>query len=51
MKKHDKEHKHFLVVLNHVAYRLLKILYALIKNGEMYNPMYVNRDPRLKAAD
>lgn len=51
MKKHDIEHKHYFVVLNNVANRLLKILYTLIKKGEMYNPMYVNRDPRLKAAD
>lgn len=48
MKKYDVEHKHFFVVLNNVANRLLKILYALVKKGEMYNPMYIPRDPRLK---
>lgn len=48
MKKYDIEHKHIFVVLNNVANRLLKILYSLIKKGEMYNPMYIPRDPRLK---
>lgn len=48
MRKYDVEHKHIFVVLNNVANRLLKILYSLIKKGEMYNPMYISRDPRLK---
>lgn len=48
MKKYDVEHKHIFVVLNNVANRLLKILYALMKKGELYNPMYIPRDPRLK---
>lgn len=48
MKKHEIEHKHIFVVLNNVANRLLKILYALVKKGEFYNPMYLPRDPRLK---
>ena len=48
MKKHDTEHKHIFVVLNNIANRLLKILYALIKKGEMYDPQYLPRDPRLK---
>lgn len=51
MKKYDVEHKHIFVVLNNVANRLLKILYALIKKGEMYNPLYLPRDPRLKTAN
>lgn len=51
MKKHDVEHKHIFVVLNNVANRLLKILYALVKKGEMYNPQYIARDPRLKIAN
>lgn len=50
MKKHDVEHKHIFVVLNNVANRLLKILYALVRKGEMYNPLYLQRDPRLKMA-
>ncbi len=48
MKKYDVEHKHIFVVLNNVANRLLKILYALVKSGKMYDPLYVQRDPRLK---
>ncbi len=48
MKKHDVEHKHIFVVPNNVANRLLKILYALVKSGKMYDPSYVPRDPRLK---
>lgn len=48
MKKYDVEHKHIFVVLNNVANRLLKILYALVKKGEMYDPKYLPRDPRLK---
>ncbi len=48
MKKYDVEHKHIFVVLNNVANRLLKILYTLIKKGEMYDPMYIPQDPRLK---
>lgn len=48
MKKYDVEKKHFFLVLNNVANKLLTILYALIKKGEMYNPSYLPRDPRLK---
>ena len=48
MKKYDVEKKHFFLVLNNVANKLLAILYALIKKGEMYNPTYLPRDPRLK---
>lgn len=50
MKKLDVEHKHIFVVLNNVANRLLKILYALVKKGEMYDASYLPRDPRLKLA-
>lgn len=48
MKKLDVERKHFFVVMNNIANRLLKILYALVKSGKMYDPMYRPRDPRLK---
>lgn len=51
MKKYDVEHKHIYVVLNNVANRLLKILYALVKSGKTYDSHYVPRDPRLKIAD
>lgn len=48
MKKYDVEHKHIYVVLNNVANRLLKILYALVKKGELYDSNYLPRDPRLR---
>lgn len=48
MKKHDVERKHIFLVLNNIANRLLKILYALVKKGQMYDPTYLPRDPRLK---
>ena len=50
MKKYNVEHKHIYVVLNNVANRLLKILYALVKKGEMYDSSYLPKDPRLKLA-
>lgn len=50
MKKHEVEKKHKFVVLNNVANRLLRILYALIKSDKMYDPQYLPRDPRLKIA-
>ena len=51
MKKYDVEHKHIFVVLNNVANRLLKILYSLVKKGDMYDPRYLPRDPRLKTTN
>ncbi len=48
MKKYDVEKKHFFLVLNNVANKLLAILYAMIKKGEMYNPSHLPCDPRLK---
>lgn len=45
-KKTVVEHKHPFVVLNNVANKILKILYALISKGEMYDPDYVQDDPR-----
>ena len=48
MKKYDVEKKHIYVVLNNIANKLLKILYAMIKKGELFNPLYLPRDPRLK---
>ena len=50
MKKYDVEHKHIFVVMNNVANRLLKILYALVRKGELYDPSYSQTDPRLKIA-
>lgn len=48
MKKKDVEKKHFFLVMNNIANRLLKILYAMVKKGEMFNPCFIPRDPRLK---
>lgn len=51
MKKYDIEHKHIFIVMNNVANRLLKIIYALVKKGKLFDPSYVPRDPRLKPAN
>lgn len=51
MKKHEVEKKHIFLVLNNVANKLLKILYALVKKGQMYDPNFLPRDPRLKTAN
>ena len=48
MKKLEVEKKHFFIVMNNIANRLLKILYALIRTGKTYDPLYISRDPRLK---
>lgn len=48
MKKEQTEHKHYFLVMNNIANRLLKIIYALVKKREFYNPDFVPRDPRLK---
>jgi transposase len=50
MKKYDIEHKHFFVVMNNIANKLLKILYAMVKSGEKYNPSHIPTDPRFKLA-
>lgn len=47
MKKYDVEKKHFFLVMNNVANKLLTTLYALVKKREMYNPYYLPTDPRL----
>lgn len=51
MKKCDIEHKPFFVVMNNVANKLLRILYALINSGKTYDPMFLPRDPRLKTSN
>lgn len=50
MKKLQIERKHFFVVMNNIANRLLRILYALIRSGKHFDPTYLPRDPRLKIA-
>lgn len=51
MKKLDVEKKHFFVVMNNIANRLLKIIYALVRKGEMFDPNFVTIDPRLEACN
>lgn len=48
MKKLDVERKHYFLVMNNIANRLLKILYTLIRTGQFYDPLYLPGDPRLK---
>jgi hypothetical protein len=48
MKKYDVEHKHFFVVMNNIANKLLKIIYAMVKSGKKYDPSHIPTDPRLK---
>jgi transposase len=40
------EGKHFFLVMNNVANKILRILFAVIKSGQPYDPMYVRLDPR-----
>ena len=42
------EGKHFFLVMNNVANKILRILFAVIKSGEPYDPMYIQLDPREK---
>lgn len=51
MKKLEVEKKHYFLVMNNIANRLLKIMYSMIKKGELFNPDFMPRDPRLKLAN
>ena len=42
------EGKHFFLVMNNVANKMLRILFAVIKSGQPYDPMYIRLDPREK---
>ena len=42
------EGKHFFLVMNNVANKILRILFAVIKSGQPYDPIYVRLDPREK---
>lgn len=42
------EGKHFFLVMNNVANKILRILFAVIKSGKPYDPMYIQLDPREK---
>lgn len=49
-KKKDVERKHYFVVMNNIANKLLKLMYALVKKQEMYNRDYIVKNPRVKLA-
>ena len=46
MKKYEIEKKHYFLVINNIANKLLKLIYSLINKGEMFNPAFVRLDPR-----
>ena len=46
MKKYEIEKKHYFLVINNIANKLIKLVYALIYKGEMFNPAFVRLDPR-----
>lgn len=46
MKKYDLEKKNYFLVINNIANKLLRLIYALIYKGEMFNPAFVRLDPR-----
>ena len=48
MKKLDVEKKHYFVVMNNIANRLLTIMYSMVKKRELFDPNFIPRDPRLK---
>lgn len=48
IKKLDIERKHYFVVMNNVAKKLVLIIYALIKSGRTYDPLFLPADPRLR---
>lgn len=41
------EGKHYFLVMNNVANKILRTIYAVLKSEEPYNPMYMALDPRL----
>ncbi len=41
------EGKHFFLVMNNVANKLLRTIFAVVKSGDLYDPMYISKDPRL----
>jgi transposase len=40
------EGKHFFLVMNNIANKLLRIIFAVIRTGKPYDPMYICIDPR-----
>ncbi len=41
------EGKHYFLVMNNIANKLLRLIYAVLRSGVPYDPMYVRSDPRL----
>jgi len=41
------EGKHFFLVMNNVANKLLRTIFAVVKSGNPYDSMYISKDPRL----
>lgn len=46
MKKYEIEKKHYYLVINNIANKLVKLIYALIYKGELFDPAFVRLDPR-----
>ena len=40
------EGKHFFLVMNNIANKLLRIVFAVVKSGKPYDPTYICLDPR-----
>lgn len=46
LKKYEVEKKHFFVVMNNIANKLLRLIYSLIRKQQSYDRDYIQRDPR-----
>lgn len=46
LKKYEVEKKHFFVVMNNIANKLLRLIYSLIHKQQPYDRDYIQRDPR-----
>lgn len=47
-KKHEIEKKNHFVVLNNIANKQVKILYALIRKKQLFDKNYIHQDPRCR---
>lgn len=46
LKKYEVEKKHFFVVMNNIANKLLRLIYSLIRKQQSYDRDYIQKDPR-----
>ncbi len=46
LKKYEVEKKHFFVVMNNIANKLLRLIYSLIHKQQSYDRDYIQRYPR-----